>query len=305
MFNARTALNIVQLVDRRQYQINYLMKALLLLLTIISFYSCNIINPSEPVPTYIHIDSFSFYNADPGKNGTSSHEVTSVFAYYNNSRLGVFLLPTNIPILASGKGTLQVIPAVVVNGLSDYQNIYPYYTSDSLSFTATPGFTINYVPKTGYQSGLYVWKEDFENGNGFINFNSDTNIAIVNQASGLVYEGKNSGYIYLKSPRKLSESINSTSFTLPGNAQSFLELNYKCTNTFEVGLITQDNTGSIYYEYIAGVKPSPVWRKFYVSLQSFAAKEQGKSYQLMIKAQLDDTTGTGTVQLDNIKVVHF
>src|SRR5207249_3983136 len=62
--------------------------------------SCNIINPTEPVPAYIHIDKFGII-ATPAL-GTDSTKLTDVYAYIDNSFQGAYPLGTSFPILQSG-----------------------------------------------------------------------------------------------------------------------------------------------------------------------------------------------------------
>ena len=58
---------------------------------------CNIINPHEQTPTYIHVDSFVFqYNS--AVPFTTSHDIRTVWAYYNNNPVGTFDLPATFPV---------------------------------------------------------------------------------------------------------------------------------------------------------------------------------------------------------------
>jgi hypothetical protein len=85
---------------------------------IIGAFGCNAINPAEKVPTYIQIDSVQVLNMVPAKHGSVSHKITDVWVYYNLQLLGAFELPAKIPVLADGKGQLQVVAGIWDNGLS-------------------------------------------------------------------------------------------------------------------------------------------------------------------------------------------
>lgn len=265
---------------------------------------CNLINPKENIPTYVRINSFDFVPKDPSKEGSASQKITSAWVYFNNQSLGTFQLPANVPIITDGPGELNVVPGISYNGLSNEAQ-YPFFTSYTTSIAVAQGKVIEMTPKIGYVEGAKFQKEDFDLGSGFIEVNSekaeDTNIVWI--TDNRVFEGKGSGYIKLDAKHPSSETIYNTGFPIPqGNA--FLELNYKCTTSFVVGLQTLVS-GNIVAEYFGGVKPKSNWNKIYIDLSTFTAANKGSEYRLMIKATLDSGLSEGEVLLDNIKVISF
>lgn len=279
------------------------MKATACLIIIISLWAatngCDIINPAEQVPTYVHIDSFSF-SATPN-SGSTSHKISSVWVYFDNQIVGAFDLPANIPVLGSGKGKLLVMPGITYSGLNDVQYPYPYYTTDTMTLQTGTGLTVNFTPKTHYitDSLLNLTIEDFENSNSFINYTGDTNVVRVHDST-LVFEGQYSGYIFLKTA-DYSESILNIPFTTKGS-EAFVEINFKSSIPFEVGLQASDLSGSLFVQYIYGFKPQAEWTKIYVGLAEFITTYPNDDYRLVIKAIPQDSSG-GYVQLDNIKII--
>src|SRR3954469_7333951 len=88
---------------------------------------CNIINPAEPTPTYVHIDSFNM-QGNVNVTGTNSHKITNVWVYYNNHSMGVFNLPVTVPIITEGtNGVLRLQPGIDANGFSTIEIPYPFY----------------------------------------------------------------------------------------------------------------------------------------------------------------------------------
>lgn len=274
--------------------------------------SCNIINPDESVPTYIHIDSIKLENTDPNKTGTISSNIVCAWVYYNNQTVGVFDIPGTFPVIAEGEGELLVIPGVSFDGISDFNAQYPFYSSATMTFDAKPGGTIEYNPIVRYLSDAnFRWTEDFEVGNNFEEFTSgltnDTMIVRVNKNTqpDKVFEGAGSGYIYLDGSTNLCEVVSNRSFALP-QTQIYLEVNYKNTIPFEVGMVATDNSDVVQTaDYIVGANPSAEWNKIYIGLRDFTSSYNADKYKLLIKAELPEGTNSGYVLLDNIKIVSF
>jgi hypothetical protein len=268
---------------------------------------CNVINPHEQTPTYIHIDSFQFVNnASLVHSLTASHQINIAWVYYNNSPVGVFDLPATIPVIARGTGTLEIFPGVVINGQNNLTGVYPFYVPDtSLTFTAQPGKIINYTPKTKFYTTTKIFQiSDFSGNTNFAL--ASGNIPIVSvSADSLSFEGR-SGMISLIVPGiDSSEDSSIYRFPIPrGNA--FIEFDYKCSIPFYVGL--QSNLASEFYQkyYLAGIYPSSnnQWQKFYLSVSNFVAQYTGDTYNLYIKASIPSGPA-GKVLLDNIQLVTF
>src|ERR1043165_596911 len=101
---------------------------IIVLLACVGSWGCNMINPDERIPTYIHIDSFKFINDNPGLTGSSSHDIKSVWAFIDGQTVGVFDLPATIPVLLDKTGELKLAPGIDNQGLTTYQELYPFYT---------------------------------------------------------------------------------------------------------------------------------------------------------------------------------
>ena len=261
--------------------------------------SCNVINPSEPVPTYVRIDSFEF-------TGGGLTDIKCVTVYYNGDNIGSFDLPAVIPVLTSGSnGTLQVAPGILVNGRNERPAAYPFYKMASMTLPEKPGQIINYVPKTSYYDTVKITKiSDFNSGiTQFSKHGGTTTIRVVTDPS-LVFEGAGSGAVYLTSAA--DSSIDSTIKSFPiKQGYSFLEFDYKTTTPFAIAI--KANLGSLYSSsitYLGGVLPNDKWQKFYLNLSGFTTNYPADSYHFFIKAALQDQT-SGVLLIDNIKLVTF
>ncbi|MCB0698749.1 MAG: hypothetical protein H6551_00650 [Chitinophagales bacterium] len=285
-------------------------KVLLILIPIVlSVFGCKIIDPQEQVPTYVKIDSFDFQTIDPIKEGSGAQGITSVWIYYNNNPVGIFDLPCTVPVITEGdKGVLSVTPGITLNGLQDLQPQYPFFRFDTTAFFTNPGMIREYTPTTSYiSSAKFPFKEDFEVGNTFQEFTSgvigDTSV-IRTIAPGNVFEGGASGVIYLDANNPQCENISKAEFQI-AKGESYLEVNYKCTAPFQVGLYNTLNSNVDAYDYIFGIKPSDTWKKIYIELGSYTSQNPGKNYRVMIKSELTDGMTSGYVLLDNVKVVSY
>ena len=93
-------------------------KALFYTYLLVVLASCNLINPSEPIPTYVQIDSFQFKTSNPVLTGTARQKIFSAFVYLDNQLIGAYELPARIPIISNKPGLLKVAPGVILNGLN-------------------------------------------------------------------------------------------------------------------------------------------------------------------------------------------
>ena len=272
---------------------------------------CNTINPKEQTPTYIHIDSFHF-KANPLFHVTASHQITTVWAYYNNNPVGVFDLPCTFPILTTPgdtMGKLELSAGVAVNGLNNSLSGYPFYAFDTSDFKVQAGKIINYTPTTEFFNNLSI--TTISNFEGLTHFGlvaytgGNIPMTVVNDDS-LLFEGSGTGSILLSSPGDSSIDSTSKSFTIPFNKIAFIEFDYKCSVPFYVGM--QSNQGSLISStpyYLTGVNASDHWQKFYLNVGNFVSSFQGTDYNLYIKTSLPDGYTRGRVLIDNIQLVTF
>ena len=274
---------------------------------------CNIINPAEPIPTYVHIDSFNF-KANPYVNPSSltlSHQITAVWAYYNNSLVGEFDLPVTFPVITNGTktGRLELFPAIKINGQNNTVDMYPFYQSDtSFVLIPQPGKTVSYNPTTCYYSTAkpyYLAKFGFSGIDkiGWVAGNCKiTSLSLAYDS--LFFEG-GVGSIYMNNPGDSSVDSSST-FTVPTGSAAYIEFNYKSDVYFTVGIKSNlSNFISASPYPIAGIAPSATWQKFYMNLTAFINSYAGTNYNFYINTQLPTGQSSGRVLLQNIQLVTF
>ncbi len=280
-----------------------------LLICSLFWQGCNIHH--EQTPTYIHIDSFAFKGNSLFPNVTKSHQINTVWVYYNNNPVGVFDLPATFPIMTNGAGVtgkLELSAGVSVNGQNDELSGYPFYVFDTSTFVSQPGKVIYHQPTTEFFDKVKITSiSDFEGATHFSLWSPGGNIpmTIVNDDS-LLFEGGYSGSILLSSPADSSVDSTIIPFAIPSGVSTFIEFDYKCSVPFYVGI--QANQGTIISTtpfYLTGVNTSDHWQKFYLSVANFAAQYPATNYNLYIKTYLPPGYTRGRVLLDNIQLVTF
>lgn len=265
---------------------------------------CDMINPSEPTPTYVQIDSFFFKPpSDPIATAGYTHKINSCWVTLDGKTIGVFDLPAKVPIILSKPGKLLVAPGVVINGMNDYLVQYPYYSGDTTTLSPKPGEVVTFTPKTGYYTDTkFPWKEDFEGGNDLgTRLSGDTDLVRSNMPAAKL-DGGYSGYIVLKSPQKDMEAITVSTFKASGQNVT-MEIDYRSSMPFYIGLQSvEGNT----FKYVLGINPRSERNKIYIALGSFLSSFQSSTgYRLQIRAELPSGQSEGFVAIDNLKIVSF
>ena len=269
---------------------------------ITSLFSCNLINPTEGIPSYLQIDTFGF-SVLPGQ-GTASTKITDVWVYNENSLVGAYEMPKTFPILDSGPTKLIFSPGIWDNGISETRVIYPFYFPDTITLNLQPGKISPINPHFTYRpSTKFYFDEDFEAGNLFSQFGGDTNMVRIMDIED-VFEGGFSGKISLDHEHPYYQGISGSSYTFPIGEPVFLELNYKCDQPFQVGLYGTQAAGSIfYYKWTINTKQN--WNKIYLDMGADVGSLGADSYQILIKAVFDSTRTSSDIYLDNIKLVSY
>src|SRR4249919_1549142 len=85
----------------------------LLVIFVFLFSSCEIINPSEPIPAYIKIDKFDI--TPTPSLGTDSSKITNVFVYMDAEFQGGYSLPAHFPVIGTGEHKFLFYSGITVN----------------------------------------------------------------------------------------------------------------------------------------------------------------------------------------------
>jgi hypothetical protein len=287
-------------------QISFYNVSLVLLFSL--FISCNIINPAEEIPAYIEIDTSYFFVNNPAKEGSASHKITDAWVYINNDFRGVFELPTKFPVLDKNDCDITIRPGIKMNGIAATRVNYLLYRPFTTRLNLQPLSVYKITPTYTYYENLkFPFKEDFESSNSFENYpRSDTSIIRTNNPS-LVFEGNFSGALYLDKERSYfkAKAVSANKFKLPDSGKTvFLEMNYRCNNTFAIGFGSKYNVDAIETLLII-LNPSPNWNKIYINFTEEASKNASAlEHYFYIESILNPGVEKAEIFLDNLKIVH-
>ncbi|MBL7926257.1 MAG: hypothetical protein JNK61_05045 [Bacteroidia bacterium] len=259
--------------------------------------SCELINPEEPIPAYIKIDT----NVFTVNTGSSSSAIFDSWVYIDNKLQGTYEMPFSIPVLYSGQHQVTISAGIKVNGLNSVRSVYPLYTVYDTTLNFEPGKTAIIKPRCTYNSNVVVnVVDDFDSGTTkFVrDADSDTMITTTNNA----FEGSFSGEFYLDTIRRRISISTLNKFVIPKGRINIIELNYNCNNSFVVGLIRNYVGNSQRLEMIAVLPSGGKWRKMYISIVDAVNNLTADNYNIYIYAQIDQGNTQAKVMLDNLKL---
>ena len=260
-------------------------------------------------PHTITVPSFNLTTYDD--EGTNSHNIAEVWVYSETDVLGVFPLPAKIPVLQeNGEETVHItlLPGVRVNGISSTRKPYPFYAVSELDVDYVPGGVDTVEFNSNYVSGVeIILSEDFESANRFQTSSTSTAEVVRTVDSDWVFEGEASGLIILSEQESYVLSTTQEQlYDLTADVATFLEFNYRCNNSFAVGM---EAVGGMNPERTPIIVLSPSgeeWKKMYLDLGPFLrSTSTAYGYELTLDAILDTGNESGYVVVDNFKIVHF
>ncbi len=276
--------------------------------------SCQLINPSQDIPSYIYIEKFIFKSNISGD--TDSQNITDAWVYIDDQLIGAFELPSKFPVLITGKHhTVTVKAGIKLNGISATRAVYPLYAPYVAWDVELPqGKVVNINPSTSYIEKVknFVWKENFENPSS-IKFKNNNSIKAVRYDSlsandYFAYGGIFTGMVKLSPQIQFFEIVTDTAYVLPhGNIPVFLEFNYKTNNSFIITLeIYTLSDSRISKQEVITINKSDNWNKIYVNLTPYVnLYSDAQKYKIYFNHWLDDGVSNGLIFLDNIKLITY
>jgi len=274
---------------------------------VIGIHSCEIINPEEEIPSYIHIAKINL-STNYATEGTNSHKITDAWVFIDDELLGAYELPVTFPVLKEGKHILKIRAGIKVNGIAATRDKYPFYDFyiDTINLVKGNIIEVNPVVKYFLQGITFAWKEDFEIGNSLTKTsNSDTIIQLIDADTSIGYLGNKSAAIYLDNTHAFFETTSSGQFELPKGPPVYLEINYKCNNEFVVGIFKNTLSQSIQLQPSLYINSSNDWNKIYVNLTNdVKAQTDAVSYEVYFGVIKDESEPYPEIYLDNIKLLH-
>jgi len=271
--------------------------------------SCNVINPDEQEPGYIHIPAFEM-DVLPGQ-GTSSEKITEVWVYAEEQIIGVYDLPADVPVIANGPTDIQFFAGIKNNGISSTRIRYPFYKPFTTSVNVSPISRDTIVPVFSYFEDVIITEKDFENGNFLVPAGSTQGLFNVTDDPELVFEGSRSGIGTLEAGEVLLYFKDDDNLQLNAGLPIFLEMNYSCNNSFAVGMLavngsTVNKNMAVIINPTTSVPGTPRWNKIYIDFGLVPLQNLNADYfELYFEVVPDDPDENVTFYLDNLKLVQW
>lgn len=281
----------------------------------LSFVSCDVINPAEEIPSYIAVDTLALH-VEAGQ-GTALHNISDCWLYVDNKLIGVFEVPFKVPVLSSGQKNIQIEPGILNSGSDSDRSVYPFlwgYETDTL---LVAGKVLTLQPYFRYrEKANFLLVEDFEDISTAFEVSDatypDFEIVKENACQG------HSMHVVLTAehPDFECKSIVDNDddyddlFDFTRDNIPFLEIHFNCNTAFEFGLFELKNDGLSAYEsrikdmtYI--FKPTKnCWRKVYINLSSFLNVSTASKFRLYFRSVYSaNDEGKNDIYIDNVKLL--
>ena len=275
------------------------MKVKLLIIILSFFYSCDLVNIEENIPSIINIESIEL-------QGNHTSNITDAWVYIDNEFQGVYPLPANFPILKTGNQKISIEAGIKKNGISSSRVNYNYFTSYKLDTVLIENKSIKLYPKVNYSLTNFPYNENFEGIGSSLKVISDS----LNHSLIKIYDSSNNkfGNYYVKSEisgefGELFE-CNTNNFNLPKNQVIYLEMDYKCNSTFIIGIYAKNNSTEIKTPIIY-LNKKDNWNKIYISLtETIANYNEANEFKIFFALPRDTSLAHNEIYLDNIRLLY-
>lgn len=254
---------------------------------------------------YLEVDAVTFKTTN--QQGFNTHKITDVEVFADGFSIGVFNLPARVPVLQqSDSVAISIFPVIRNNGIASNPVSYPFYDRVDYNFKFEASSVVTVNPEFKYRDdAILVQICDFESNNCLSN-NYDNNPATKFVQSSETDFGNFCGKISLPEQNVFFEkssfnSVQKSQFT--GNLV-FLELDYRCTVPFTVGVLLRGGGVPDYPVYKVALTEQEEWNKVYIELSQEVSNELVESFQILF-GTTTATTDIGDIWLDNIRVIHF
>ncbi len=280
------------------------MKIIIYSLLLIIFFSCSKWDKEEKIPSYIQIVNAT---VEPivANEEINTHKITDVWVNINGNLQGIYEMPVTFPVLETGRHILTIRAGIKVNGIAASRAPYPFYNMLNIDTILPEGKILKLSPKFSYKSEtIFAWVEDFE-GNGF-------SLDRMTGSDTLLYTATDTnqnsfGVFYIDAIRQKFYYKSSEAYQLPINGSAvFLELNYRCTHPFTVGLLVNKLQSSVANDILI-INPHPNgFNHIYIDLTYTVTQNMDAlDYNVIIRSTLQDDYTNGKIEIDNIKLLHF
>ncbi len=269
------------------------------------FISCDDEDLKAPVPGFLQIDEISV-KTTASIQGSASNNIKDAWVFIDDQLIGVFELPTNIPIQNTGDFNLKIRGGIFNNGLSNNRVIYPFYEFYIKDTTVAPQEQMKLTPVVEYKVDTEFddpWSgENFESG---INFehNPNSETTFTRNTVDDVKEGAASGLARLESDETFFEAYTPAFSDISRlGVPAYLELDYKCSHDVVISVYTDSRAQQF---SVLVLRCQNEWNKIYVDFTPvFSTLSTATNYNIAI-GYTKPVGEIGELHVDNIKFLKF
>jgi hypothetical protein len=269
------------------------------------FSGCEAINPAEPIPGYVQVDSIQF-ETNYVVQGSSKHRFSDAWVYVDNDYLGSFEMPFTIPVLKEGTHKISIRAGIIENGVSSTRSAYSKLVTYDTTVVLQPNVTTPIIPRVTYfTNAIFVGMEDFDDGGiSLVSTDPDNaQLQLTAQGDTNVFEGA-SGKVILDSNKPFFEVASDLGFILPTTVNPYIELNYKGDAEFTIGVIV-NTSGGIFQNPLLNVRATDIWKKIFVNIRDLnGGIPNALAYKIFIRSNLPTGYSSAELYFDNLKVVY-
>jgi hypothetical protein len=213
----------------------------------------------------------------------------------------VFPVGNVMPIVASGNTEITLFAGIKNNGISATRLPYSLFSSITINKDIEAGKTYTLSPEFQYNSSaFFYYADDFESTGSSFMAGGDSLYVITSDPSKTYGGIGKSVYMAMNDAKPTANMIQSTPYFLPGGgAIVYLELNYKCNQPFDVGVL---GSGSVERTAVT-VNESDEWNKIYIQLTNVVSTQPVyPNYQVFIRAT--KSVDNPQIYIDNVKLIY-
>lgn len=265
--------------------------------------------PNGGVPIYLHIDSPTI--VDDGLVGNINSKIPDVYVTVNNTDLGGYQMPVNVPVLSDGDARMIISGGVYQNGIVSQRAEYPFWRPDTFTIVnPQAGQVYVHHPVYHYYADvMHSLLTDFNSATGF-----DTTMHLasgidVDSITGRIWQ---CGVISLSATDSVKgslETLTPADLITTNGRQAYLEFNYKQSGTaqavsFDVGLRATTTTGLITDNTVLTIFPTTSWKKTYVDFSTFISNNLGSTFQVYFVGY-NSSAAPVDFYFDDVKLLYF
>jgi hypothetical protein len=268
--------------------------------------SCNLINPKEEIPSYLHVSDYTV-DIDTVNQGTANQKFSDVWITVEGTNLGGYEIPATVPALHKGITKVFIYPGVRQNGLSITRAIYPFMKAFDTVLNLNEKIMDSIKPVFSYIPGTkFTWLENFNGTNPSVTLGSNSFIPFhYTTDKDSAFEGSSLVAKFSTDSNQIFECQSKYVYNLPRARPVYLELNYYNEVPMTVGIYSVNGSMLIKTEVI-GLNPLKRWNKVYIDLSEVVSSQPDGSMVAVYFRSVKTRSDAGRViMLDNIKMLNL